>query len=115
MGSAWSTPVAEVPGFVLCDGHFEASAPHGELSGWCGWIRFEGHGECKIRPSEASVDEWSGRWSALDAETVRIAISGDGRGARGALLMRDGGEVDTIHLSAEGSAAPPTLFTFVPD
>ena len=87
----------------------------GGLTEWCGWVRFEGHGECKLRRTEASTDESVGEWKVVDDETVRIEIFGDRTGIPKALLLREGDEVNTIYLSVEGDEAPPLLFVFVPE
>ena len=115
MGAVLSggTPLHAVPAFVLCDGHFEVSQPSGSLSEWCGWIRFEGHGECKLRLTEGSTDESVGVWKVVDDETVRIEISQGMPGRLEALLLREGSEINTIHLSVEGGDADPLLFVFV--
>lgn len=116
MGAAGSA-IQPVPGFVLCDGHFEPSYPHsGGLTDWCGWIRFEGHGECKIQCSEESSHEIVGQWKASDENTVRIVIRRNSAAPSiEALLVREGPDLNTIYLSEEGALASPVVFVFCPE
>ena len=106
---------APVPGFAMCNGHFEpdanASSP---------WARFrlEGHNVAEIFVDggavEAAGERIDATWNVVDPNVVRIVAS---RGPEPReVLMREGGRFDTVVLeAAHGGAARGTLYTFVPE
>lgn len=115
-------PANPVPDFLRCDGEFVA--PPGDsvvnpLGSWCGWIRFEGHGACRIQHSAGSTLALSCEWS-VQGESLRIAVplTPDGTPPPHAvreLFMRGGTVEGTIDVSLSESGASVCRFTFEPE
>ena len=112
-------PADPVPDFMRCDGEFVA--PPGDslvnpLASWCGWIRFEGHGSCRVQRSAASCDWMTCEWHVRPG-CLQICMPVEGRPPHAAteLYVREGDAADTIDVSLSADGAPVCRFTFVPE
>ena len=119
-------PEDAIPDFMRCDGEFVA-APGADnpLAAWCGWLRFEGHGECRLQPTAASDVSLLCTWHTHGDEMLRIALPALGpgelrrpfelfvRGSDVGLTDANLTEVVLVSLTAEGP--PLCRLTFVPE
>jgi hypothetical protein len=109
-----SADVEYVPAFVTCDGEFVAApGAASPLAAWCGWVRFEGHGTCRIQKSAADFDAgFTAEWRA-QAGTVRILLpSSRPVGACAELFVRGTEEDEVIDVSTTADFAAPCRYTF---
>lgn len=69
-----------IPGFCLCDGHYErVPTTRSESDVWFDWIRLEGHGTAylKARGDPDSFVGLEATWTVLDADVVRFVLIKD--------------------------------------
>lgn len=121
---AEALPTAPVPDFMRCDGDFLAVAGEpNPLASWCGYLRFEGHGVCRIQPSaDAPGAPLVAEWSVHAIDTLRIEPLPPGRADLPLLFVR-GGEVgltdaslsETLELAHTASGPAVCRLSFVPD
>ena len=112
-------PADSVPDFLRCDGEFVA--PPGDslvnpLASWCGWIRFEGHGSCRVQRAAESAVAVDCTWHA-HAGGLRIDVPLEGRPphAVGELFVHGGDAEDGVDVSVSAAGPPVCRFTFVPE
>ena len=110
-------PVDPVPDFMRCDGDFVApcSGIVNPLAAWCGWIRFEGHGTCRIQSCAESSKWVTGTWH-VSATSLAIEIPEEARVSHGVneLYVRQGDDNDgSVDISLTREGAPLCRFTFV--
>ena len=106
-----SLPTFEIPDFMRCDGEFVAAAGStNPLDEWCGWIRFEGHGTCRIQRSAESDAYLTCEWHTHAGGTLRIVLPAEGRpaGAPAELFAR-GTDADPTDASLEGEVVDVCL------
>lgn len=116
---AEEVPTDSVPDFMRCDGEFvvpSGSSLVNPLASWCGWLRFEGHGTCRIQSSAESAQWITCTWH-VEAKALRIAIPQEARAALNVreLYARQGDSEDTVDVGLAAGSAPVCCFIFVPD
>ena len=123
-----------IPDFMRCDGDFElVPGETSPIGRWCGWLRFEGHGTCRITPTEESPHmpdhlrspPLTCVWHAHGAGVLRIVVPEEGRPARvrhSELFVRRGEERwwrgalrEVVELSLTEQGAPVCRLAFVPE
>ena len=119
-------PTDPIPDFMRCDGEFVAVTGYANpLSSWCGWIRFEGHGACRIQASADASSSVSGDWHVMPGgNALRIALRGQSHPTEAvAELFVSGGDAsltdatvnETVEVSLTAAGQAACRFSFVPD
>lgn len=118
-------PATPIPDFMRCDGEFVATPgdPH-PMCSWCGWLRFEGHGACRVRASVEARTALTCEWHVHAADTLRVVVPPAARSphtpaeffVRGAEVdLMDATLTDTILVSVDvdSDATPALRMSFV--
>ena len=130
-------PTAPIPDFLRCDGEFVAvkevgNARRGEggdgavrLDSWFGWLRFEGHGACRIQRSAESVEYITCEWRVHAENVIQVVLPQPPPACAGGAteLYVSGGEVsltdaslsESINVSLTVDGAPVCRLSFVPE
>lgn len=121
-------PTAPIPDYLRCDGEFVAEKRGGDenpLDAWCGWIRFEGHGMCRVQQAAESTKHVYCEWRVHEENVIRIVLP-EPRPvplAPAELFVRgrevesvtDANLSESVDISLAADGPPVRRFTFIPE